>query len=480
MDTDHSPLSFVQDLSNLFTDRDTTTDGTNASSATSNATNATSNTNTNTRKRTGNQLTDLLVEKLLAMAIPPQTELGANTLQSRVRASSNRPPLSVQTMSKNFIQMNSRLSAAFELIDALTAFFSWHKPTLTLTLLMLYTHLVLTPQVLLSLPFFAILIIVMTPAYESTHSPDTHTILGKNNPVIADGPPLAEAELPQPASEFSKEFILNLTDLQNHMVLYTNSWDFVARWLSKIAYFSHEPLSVVCFLCLLSMGTLSLMFGNTMYNVFPLKPFLVLIGWAITIMFHPYLYDYIFDLVYSEETRYYLLNKTNKLETVIQKNFEFREPQEQREVEMFEVHQFNKALKEWRLMFYLDSDFTKLANERLLSGVQHPKGVTTKKEVKPPCDWTFIDSDDWKIDLSPETWVKTHQVSCFVHIDHETKWVFDREDWSDQPQFRRRRWTRIVTRESQMINKNNNANMTIPIPIPAPTTMTTNSTINEV
>lgn len=485
-----SSLSFVQDLTNLFTD----SKGSNRNASTASIYSLEKNEKGRTRQQqqqqqhqgeqkqgesvektqkvdqpqqpssSSSQLTDILVEKLLSMAIPPATEVGAETLQGRIQAGKSRPALSVQTMSKNFIQMNSRLSAPFEFIDNVIRFFSWDQPSLTLTVLMLYTHVVLNPLILLGVPFFFMLIYVMAPAYALAHKPGFNPNLGKNNPIVASGPPLMAVEPPQPASEFSKEFILNLTDLQNHMVLYTIAWDFCVKWMSKFAFFKHETVSAAFFLGLLTMGVSALAFGDVIVHYIPFKLILLLCGWGFTIIFHPYFYDTVFNWVYSEDTRYYFLGKTNRIEDAIDRNLNYQEPQEQREVEIFEVHEFNKELKEWQLVCYLDTDFTAMTPERLNLHETGTSsfGAMSKNEIRPPKDWGFVTSDDWRIDLSPEQWVKMHCVSYFVRIDNETKWVYDIADETNQfqPKFRRRRWTRIVTRCSTLSQHNESNNST--------------------
>ncbi|CAM9012600.1 unnamed protein product [Wickerhamomyces anomalus] len=251
------------------------------------------------------QLTDKLIEKLISIALPPTNEFSLDSLEGRVQAGKLRPGLSVQTMSRNFIQLNSRLSFPFEMIDNIIKFFNWDNPKLTLTIMVLYTHLILKPlPMMLSLPFCLIIIYIMAPAYAIRHQPEYHSII---------------------------------------------------------------------------------------------------------------------------ETRYYLLNKTNKFEQILEENFGFIEPQEQREVEIFEIQNFDKKLKEWNFLFYLNNDFTKLSKPRLDKKYTNVEiiGTTSLQNVKPPKDWEFIKNDQWKIDLNPESWVSNHLLNDLVKVDNETKWVYD-------------------------------------------------------
>lgn len=399
------------------------------------------------------QLTDKLIEKLFSMALPPGNEITADSLEGRVQAGKARPGLSVPLMSRNFIQLNSRLSVPFEFIDNVIKFFNWENPKLTLTILVFYTHLILRPlPVLLSMPLFFIVVYIMAPAYALRHQPEHHSIIGKNNPVLAEGPQLKEYEIPKPAPEISREFILNLTDLQNHMLLYVIAWDFINDSLAKFAYFVDESISSFFFLTFLVLGAISVLFIETIWPFLPVKFLLLVSGWGFTVIFHPYFKDYFFNLVYSEETRYYFLNKTNKFEQILEENFGFLEPQEQREVEIYEIQRFDKAEKEWNFLFYLNNDFAKLSKPRIDKKYTSIEivGTTALQNVKPPKDWEFITDDQWKIDLNPESWVKNHLLFDLVKIDNETKWVYDLDTDDAKGEFRRRRWTRSVTRFSEI------------------------------
>lgn len=409
------------------------------------------------------QLTDKLIEKLISIALPPTNEFSLDSLEGRVQAGKLRPGLSVQTMSRNFIQLNSRLSFPFEMIDNIIKFFNWDNPKLTLTIMVLYTHLILKPlPMMLSLPFCLIIIYIMAPAYAIRHQPEYHSIIGKQNPILAEGPQLKDYEIPKPAPEISREFILNLTDLQNHMLLYVIAWDFINNLFAKFAYFIDESISSFFYLCFLMIGGFTILFIDKIINFIPIKFLLIVSGWGFTIIFHPYFKDYFFNLVYSEETRYYLLNKTNKFEQILEENFGFIEPQEQREVEIFEIQNFDKKLKEWNFLFYLNNDFTKLSKPRLDKKYTNVEiiGTTSLQNVKPPKDWEFIKNDQWKIDLNPESWVSNHLLNDLVKVDNETKWVYDVDVDNDiKGEFRRRRWTRSVTRFSEIeFQKHNNNN----------------------
>lgn len=55
-------------------------------------------------------LTDNLVEKIMKMALPPASDMALKSLAARKQLAKDRPGLSVNTMSRNFRQMNARLS----------------------------------------------------------------------------------------------------------------------------------------------------------------------------------------------------------------------------------------------------------------------------------------------------------------------------------------------------------------------------------
>ncbi|CDO91846.1 unnamed protein product [Kluyveromyces dobzhanskii CBS 2104] len=392
-------------------------------------------------------LNDKLIEKIIYMALPASNDLAGGTIDNRVQASAGRPGLSVPIMSRNFVQMNSRLGIPFMVIDEIIRIFNWTNPAYTLCILSFYSFLVLKPlPVLVSGPIIYVLFGIMSPAYMDIHQPDPHMNL-EHNPIPARGPPLKNAQIPGPVPEFSKEFILNLTDLQNHMTLYVVAYDCVSGVLGKFAYFKNEKVSSVVFLGLLFFSCVNSLAIDHISVLIPWKFIFLSAGWMFVISLHPKVRETMFGLIYSEETRLRILTRMNYIERVINDNFDSSEHKERREASIFELQMFNEQSKSWELVGFSTDEYTLLSESRInkLSTNQIPT-VLTLAEVKPPAEWEWMASLDWTLDLHPTEWVSAGFIQ-YVSVDSETKWVYDLELSGERGLYRRRRWVKVCTRQ---------------------------------
>ena len=402
---------------------------------------------TSPSQSTQSLLNDKLVEKIIYMALPASNDLATDTIENRVQAGAGRPGLSVPIMSRNFVQMNSRLGAPFMIIDEIIRIFNWTNAAYTLCIMSFYSFLVLKPlPVLVSGPFVYILFGIMSPTYMDIHKPDPHMNLD-HNPIPARGPPLKNPQLPGPVPEFSKEFILNLTDLQNHMTLYVMAYDFVSNFLAKFAYFKDENVSSAVFLGLLLFSCINSLAIDSISSLIPWKFIFLCAGWTFVISLHPKIRDTMFNLMYSEETRLRILTKMNHIERIINDKFDSYEPRERREASIFELQRFNAEEKSWELVGYSTDEYALFSESRMkeLSTSQIPN-VQTLAEVKPPAEWEWLLNVDWTLDLHPTEWVSAGFIQ-YVDVDNETKWVYDVELNGERGQYRRRRWVKACIRQ---------------------------------
>lgn len=90
-------------------------------------------------------MTDTLVEKIIKMALPPSSMATKDQIATRMASAKNRPSLSVQLLSKNFILMNSRLALLFMLVDNVIDFINWENISMTLSIICLYILCILNP-----------------------------------------------------------------------------------------------------------------------------------------------------------------------------------------------------------------------------------------------------------------------------------------------------------------------------------------------
>lgn len=391
-------------------------------------------------------MTDTLVEKIIKMAIPPSSELATNTIKIRMQAGKERPSLSVPITSRNFILMNSRLSVPFLIIDEIIKILNWVDPAYTLTVLLVYTLFILRPlQIATSLPILYLVFGIMVPAYLHTHEPCQNNYLDVNrNP--SQGPPLRKADVPKPVPEFSQEFILNMTDLQNHMILYVQLYDSIVSILQKFAFFVNEQMSAAAFVLLLALGIFNFLFIDTIAKYFPFKILFIVIGWVSMAISHPKLRDRFFAKVNSEDTRLKILGFTTKYENIINQNLNYSEPKEKRVVVVYELQQYKDKHKEWHTIGYANDDYTLFSNFRINENKIESIAVPTLDEIKPPIGWEWADDSNWVLDLDPSEWVEEAFIQ-FVEIDTETKWVYDLNLDGSKGKYRRRLWTNRCVRK---------------------------------
>ncbi|ODQ80469.1 hypothetical protein BABINDRAFT_28487, partial [Babjeviella inositovora NRRL Y-12698] len=397
---------------------------------------------------TSSHLTDKLFERIIAMALPTPSSVSQESIEERIEAQRSRPSLSVPLMSKNFILMNARLSGVFVLIDELIKVLSWRYPTYTLGLLSIYTWLVLNPVLLLSVPLLYVLFCVLVPNYLVMHQPEA--LIGMVNPVPTDGPSLRKPELPTPAPETSREFFLNVTDLQNHMLLYVTGYDFVNGLSNHLLYFRDEALTSCVFVCLLCAVAFNVCLlpwivrRCSSFIVFVVQWGLIVGGWSFAALCHPKYWERVIEYYYTEDTRLRILTLANQLESHIIAEFWLEaEPAEEREVEVYELQHCNDKSKQWQSFGYTTDAYTNRAVLR--SGKQIPTTLSSLSKVQAPQRWEFSGAS-WKLDLSPEGWVQRNVLWPNVIIDQDEKWVYDLGEAGARGLYRRRRWSRVCTR----------------------------------
>lgn len=393
-------------------------------------------------------MTDTLIEKVIAMALPPTTENAKDTLATRMAYSKTRPSLSVPITSKNFIMMNSRLSIPFILINEIIKIFDWENIPYTLSILLMYTFLVLKPIITITTaPLFYILFGIMVPQYIYIHKPNDCPLLDRNlNP--AQGAPLRNPCLPEPTPQFSQEFILNVTDLQNHMLLYVMLYDFICSNLEKFAYFTNEQISCVVFVTLLAFALLNVTLIETICGLLPIKLLFLIAGWGFMAVMHPALRHSVLAKMQSSWLEEKLNDYNTRFQHAIKENLRFVEAREQKVVAIFEIQKYKEKYKEWRSIGFSNDDYSLFSGIRINEIDISKHCVKILDEVEPPIDWEWSEGSNWILDLKPKEWVAERFIQ-YVDIDTETKWVYDVDFNGCRGQYRRRMWTNLCSRKCE-------------------------------
>lgn len=345
-----------------------------------------SNDNDTTSNNLGSSYADKFMERIISMAIPTTTTSSKSELDrilGRIEMQKTRPQLSMQTMSKNSILLLQRLSIPFETIDIMINFLNWKDPIITVIGMMFVTLTILKPINLLTLPLFYICFEIIVPAYMI------------QNPTIDESIQSWENELPKPVNEFSREFLLNVLDLQNHMLLYVNTWNFVNTWCWKLFYFRDEMLTWFIFVMLLLMGLTFEIFGSTFISLFfpYIKLLMVVLVWGIIISLHPNYRNKILETFYSEELRLKTMSTINHYEFKLIKDLDLTTVNmEIRQIEIFELQYYNDELKSWQFVCFSKDIYPRNSHIRLND--LPIEGVVSLDSIVPPDGWKFVNASD--------------------------------------------------------------------------------------
>ncbi|ODQ64826.1 hypothetical protein NADFUDRAFT_79683 [Nadsonia fulvescens var. elongata DSM 6958] len=322
----------------------------------------------------GSSFAQKMLEKFFASTFPPTTTAS----HKRMAYQRDTQPFSVPILTYNFRNLNSRIGVVFGLIYGSKSFSCWENPCFTLSVMLIYTLVILNIHLLPLLPIGYLLFKIMTPAYVSRHFPDSHT--GFDN-SLDSGPPLADSQVPGPVPELSREFYMNLVDIQNLMPGYTVVFDKVLKFLNSFAYFKDdESVSSFVFVLLTLLSVIYIWIGPIIIQWIPWKFLFISGAWVLVLINHPKANqknDFINKMAMSDESINISISshknvkvdvsaakaKARKvkaavkpqqlhrfMEIISKQEFStiFCEPSQQREVEIFELQLFNAETNQWK------------------------------------------------------------------------------------------------------------------------------------
>lgn len=432
-----------------------------------------------TGEASSSQMMDKFMERLISMALPLPSSVSSTsgamdaTVLARAEMQKTRPPLSIPVMSRNSILLLQRLSVPFEVIDTCIKLINWVDPLWNITLGLVLTLAVLKPINFVTLPLAYVCFQVILPAYcAKTEGKWTE---------------------PKPVSQFSREFLLNVTDLQNHMLLYVDTWDYLLRVAKRTVFFVDERLTWLVFVTLVATIGVLEAFGTSILWFFGpfFKLVAVIVLWIALVSLHPQLRLKFLTRIHDEELRLRTLSLLNKLDDVLVKDVELDLTPERtlKLFAIFELQVWNATLGTWQFGCFSNDAYPINSHVRknnigfkgaeLLSSIVPPSGFqwTNGACEDPDSSFHIINSDvgklaktkrrrrrteskrklkpflrdggslgihreGWALDLDPALWVQDAIVGSVVTIDEETKWVYDEENASMR--IRRRRWLRLA------------------------------------
>lgn len=381
-------------------------------------------------------LPDRLFARFMARSLSVSAQ---EQLDLRLRRQSERPPFSVHIMDQNFRLMMSRMTILYDIYYAVKEFLIWKRPEVTLSVLLLYTHICMNPQLLVVLPLALFIVGVMVPAYAKRHPPEPVNV--GSNPAPAKGPPLREAAVPKPVPDFSREFLFNLVDTQNLMQDYTVAYDFIVEFLTTFAFFVDEPKSSLIFIILTGSIIPLYILTPILYTIVPWRITFMITGWIALTLSSPV------GLVLMDTVDFDFVKWAKQFDAklnLIAKEFDFQSDREEREVEVFELQEFDYANNQWGPSLFTPDPYRITA---FSLSIVRPRGVHELDHVLPPVEWEFK-GPEWHLDYFPLDWIKTHKIDNVTDVDQEFKWVYDDDKSTGQrhPQWRRRRYVRTCVR----------------------------------
>lgn len=425
-------------------------------------------------QRANHQLSDRIMEKLLSVVIVNEADGDLKILPIRKEMQKHRPAFSMSIMNTNSTQLAQKASPMFEGMDAIIMCMTWHNPFFTSAILLLGTHAILKPVLFLLFPALLVLVRFMFPSYLKLYPSDNTFVDGKfleRNPFPHPGKPLGTYELPKPAPMYSKEYLMNFTDMQNHIIPYIRLHDAVIEWGKHYFLFEDEKLSTLVFLTLvfiIAFNTCILpFFIPIILRIVPLKAMEMVALWTVFICCHPKIQNKLLDTLDTEEARLARLDMTDRLEKYLMSYIHDDAAEDFFcETEVYEIHRYNTKLKTWVPLGYTREMYSLNHPDRIHElGVEDDSTeslfdadttideivpdipiVPSISKVRPPVGWKFVEGG-WKIDLKPHKWVNDNCIMDLVCIDDDEKWVYDvLKHEGSSAVFRRRRWYRYSYR----------------------------------
>lgn len=337
--------------------------------------------------------------------------------ENRIKYAASRPGLSIQIMSKNFINLNSRLSLPFCLVDIIEQFLTWKNQFFTLSLTMVISFLIINPNKILLVVPVLVYTQLVTPNFYQKYKPNEYL---KSQTNEFSEQQILPTTVIQPEKELSKEFILNLTDLQNRMSLYVDAWDMIVTKINAYYLWQDDTRTTIQTVVLLLFIVIGLI---APVNV----KFVALLGFlgVITIQ-HPLIKQKILSKMYSEDTRLSILTTTNTLTSKISSNIiNSKEDKRMNLKTCIAVLKQQKTGLSWETLVALD-------------------------DYEPPVNYVYVENNDWRLILTPNADNRD--------LGENDSWRYSGESNS----IRERTYARYITREvlvSQPSKNNDKTNM---------------------
>ncbi|RAH81802.1 hypothetical protein BO86DRAFT_313146 [Aspergillus japonicus CBS 114.51] len=378
----------------------------------------------------GRSLQDRLFSKILEQVVPTEDADKESLSDKSLAADPKRPAFSLPLMANNFRRFNARIGIVFTFQIQVERLFSWKKTSHTLSFLFIYSFICLNPHLFVLIPISILLFFIMVPAFLARHPPPPSTSTSSIMPYYSyDGPALAPAKTIKPASETSKDFFMNMRDLQNCMADFSDAHDAMVSAFAPVTNFSDEKLSSAVFLLCLLVAALLFLTAH----LFPWRLVFLAGGNLAVFSLHPRFHQFVQAVTAG------LSSQPSGTESMAEKqlrsaanaagvplpassssamsmmgslaNISLDSDTEEREVEVFEIQYRSLAPyadSQWDHFLFSPMPYDPLSPLRIAG--DRPKGCRFFEDVQPPSGWAWK-GKKWELDLDCREWVVERMIT---------------------------------------------------------------------
>jgi Integral peroxisomal membrane peroxin len=285
---------------------------------------------------------------------------------------------------------------------------AWRNYAETISAMVMFSLVTLDPNLLLPLPIFILLFALLVPSYQARHPPPPLTL--SDLPTEVSQPTFPPPQLAKPAPELSRDFIMNMRDIQNLMDDFSNGYDVVRKYVLTYTTFKDESLSST----LLAFSVVAALGLILVVHYLPIRLIILVLGNAVILACHPALYELITTKYLTPEE---IEKLKQRIETFAKEDY-IPPPVINRiiyTVEIFESRRLLPPIPPNYLPDWSASTFSPFPP-------QVTSATNKLSSVSPPPGFKFAD-DDWTVDLEKERWAKERGFQ-----DESGYWYVDDED----------------------------------------------------
>jgi hypothetical protein len=285
---------------------------------------------------------------------------------------------------------------------------AWRTPIETISAMMIFSLITINPYLLIPFPLFLLIFALLVPSYQARHPHPPLTL--SNTPVEvtqATSPPPQPAK---PAPELSRDFFMNMRDIQNTMDDFSSVYDVVRGYVLYLTTFTNEPLSstILAFSALTAIGMILFI------HFLPVRWIILVVGNAAILLCHPMLFRYITTTYVTPEE----IDKIKqRIETFVKEDY--IPPPASKDVtftvEIFESRRLLPPIPPNYLPDWSASNYSPFPP-------QLTTGTNKLAVVSPPPGFVFAQGD-WKVDENKARWARERGVN-----DDSGFWIMDEDD----------------------------------------------------